>query len=541
VAQPPIARLRGRQPPPLAGILRVRVRLRLVGLEQRSPPLQVEGSRRRFGAGLTAEFGLLFFAPDGREGAIAVTFRLDRVNIEKPDRRFVQRLIKSMNWHGMSASRRIFLKQLGWSALGTLAACQAENLVDPRQPVKIGAMYLLEGEFAAYGQSARDGVNLAVEEINRAGGVNGQPVAALFADERDTIQTARRLVLQENVNFLLGIDNSSHGEILVPTVPELERVLMVTHAASAEITGPLCNRTVFRCSVNSFQNATAGAEVAAGEGHQKWTTISPDYTFGRQSWDLFRRGLQARREGVQFVEKTAFPPLGTGNYNNFIRTLQESGADAIWCSLWGDDLVTFVRQATNLGLFDRFPVFMELGAAMEVLQALGGQMPLGQWVGSRYWWQTPDTRVNREFVRRFRDRYNTYPSYNAQNAYVGVQLLATATEQAGSTDSNAVIDALRGLEYEAPMGRLTVRPQDHQAVVNVTWGKTAASPDYNFRILDPVRVFEGEAVTPPPEATGCQMGVADARRKFRHPRGGLSGETAMNLSLLSNLRGPTNR
>ncbi|MGC9524008.1 MAG: ABC transporter substrate-binding protein [Limnospira sp.] len=445
----------------------------------------------------------------------------------------------------MSTSRRIFLKQLGCSALGILAACQAENLVDTRQPIKIGAMYLLEGELAAYGKSARDGVNLALEEINRAGGVNGQSIAVIFADERDTIQTARRLVLRDNVNFLLGIDHSSHGEILVPTIPELERVLMVTHAASAEMTGKFCNRSVFRCSVNSFQNSTAGAEVAAGEGYQKWTTIGPDYTFGHQSWDGFRQGLQARREGVKFLEKTAFSPLGTGNYNNLIRMLQESGAEAIWCSLWGSDLVTFVRQAANLRLFDRFPVFMELGAAMEVLEALGTQMPLGQWVGSRYWWQTPDTRINREFVRRFRDRYNTYPSYNAQNAYVGVQLLAIATNNAGSTDSNAVIDALKGLEYEAPMGKLTLRPQDHQAVVNVTWGKTAASPDYNFRILDPIRVFDGNTVTRPVEATGCQLAVARVHRQPRRPIGDSDGKLrtrrGSNFSPPSNLRGPTDR
>jgi branched-chain amino acid transport system substrate-binding protein len=185
--------------------------------------------------------------------------------------------------------------------------------------------------------------------------------------------------------------------------------------------------------------------------------------------------------------------------------------------------VNFIRQAKNLGLFDRFPVFMALGASMEVLEALGTQMPLGQWVGTRYWWQTPDTPVNREFVRRFRDRYQTYPSYNAQNAYVGVRLLATATNTAGSTDSNAVIDALRGLEYEAPMGKLLLRSQDHQAVVNVTWGKTAASPNYDFRILDPIRVFEGNSVARPVEATGCQMDVADARRKSRRPTGDSDG------------------
>ena len=136
--------------------------------------------------------------------------------------------------------------------------------------------------------------------------------------------------------------------------------------AKHKVTGSLCNKYVFRCSVNSPQNSTAGAIVAAEEGYQKWTTIGPDYAFGRQSWELFQKALQERKEGVEFLKTTAFPKLGVQDYNSFITKLQNSGTDAIWCSLWGNDLVNFIRQANNFGLFERFPVYMELGAAMEV-------------------------------------------------------------------------------------------------------------------------------------------------------------------------------
>ncbi len=280
---------------------------------------------------------------------------------------------------------------------------------------------------------------------------------------------------------------------------------MVTHAASPKVTGELCNRFVFRCSINSPQNSAAGAEIAATEGYQKWTTIGPDYAFGRQSWEFFQKALQERKKGVKFLTKTAFPKLGTQDYNSFITTLQNSGAEAIWCSLWGNDLINFIRQANSFGLFQQFPVFMELGAAMEVLTALGEQMPVGQWVGTRYWWQTPDTEVNRNFVSRFRQKYQTYPSYNAQNAYVGLKLLAQAANLAETIETKAVIQALAGLEYEAPMGKLVLRPSDHQAIANVTWGKTAASADYNFRILEPIVVLEGDSITRSSTETDCKL------------------------------------
>ncbi|MDJ0717062.1 MAG: ABC transporter substrate-binding protein [Prochloraceae cyanobacterium] len=401
-------------------------------------------------------------------------------------------------------SRRSFIKQLSWSAVGFLTACNLTSTKDS-QAVRVGAMYLLTGGFATYGEFARDGINLAKEEINAAGGINKRPVEVIFEHEGEPVQTARRLVLQENVDFLLGIDSSGNAEALVPTIPELKRVLMVTHAASPKVTGHLCNKYVFRCSVNGPQNSTAGAEIAAKEAYKKWTTIGPDYAFGRQSWEFFQKALQERKEGVEFLKKTAFSKLGAQDYNSFITNLQNSGADAIWCSLWGNDLVNFIRQANDLGLFAQFPVYMELGAAMEVLTALGEQMPTGQWVGTRYWWQTPDTQINRSFVEKFRQRYNNYPSYNAQNAYVGLHLLAAAANDAGTTDTEAVIKALEGREYEAPMGKLRLRAQDRQAIVDVTWGKTVASKDYDFRVLEPIEVIKGESVTRPLSLTGCQM------------------------------------
>ena len=417
----------------------------------------------------------------------------------------------------LKSSRRRFLNNFGWFTLGALAACSPQTLQPQQQnakggpeadnPVRIGAMYLLTGGFSTYGEFARDGILLAKDEINSAGGINGRPVEIIFEDESDPVQTARRLVFQEKVDFLMGIDSSGNAEALVPVIPELERVLMITHAASPKVTGDLCNRYVFRCSINGPQNAAAGANLAAQAGYRKWTTIGPDYAFGHQSWDFFQKSLESQKGGIEFLNTTAFPKLGTEDYNSFITTLQNTGAEAIWCSLWGNDLVNFIRQANTFGLFGEFPIYMELGAAMEVLKALGDQMPTEQWVGTRYWWQVPETTVNERFVSKFRDRYNTYPSYNAQNGYVGLHLLAAAANEAGTTDTNTVIEALEGRQYEAPMGTLTLRAADHQAIADVTWGKTATDEGYTFCVLDPIRILKGEAVTRTPAVTGCKLAV----------------------------------
>ena len=175
-------------------------------------------------------------------------------------------------------------------------------------------------------------------------------------------------------------------------------------------------------------------------------------------------------------------------------------------SLWGGNLIDFVRQASDMGFFDgKREVLMTLGAATEVLYALKDKMPEGIWVGTRYWFQANDSAVNKAFVDAYKQRYGVYPSYNAHGAYSAVKAYAAAAAKAGSVDKEKIIDALEGLNIELPIGPTTIRPGDHQAVSDGAWGRTAADPDMPIRILKPIRRFAGKDITPTVEETGCVM------------------------------------
>jgi len=370
-------------------------------------------------------------------------------------------------------------------------------------------MYILSGALSTYGTFAKQGLDLAVDEINDSGGVLGRPVSATVEDEgnvANAVRTARRLVLEDRVDFLLGLDSSGVAEAVVPIMPELKKILMITHAATPKATGSLCNKFVFRCSVNVPQNSAAGARIAAPFKFKKWTTIGPDYAFGHDSWQFFQDSLKKLQPDAQFLPRSQqqFPKLGNDDFNSFITKLLDAKPDAIWISTWGGDLVTLVRQGRQQGLWN-IPAFMELGAALEVLETLGSEMPTGIWVGTRYWFQEPNTTRNKRFVDAFFKRYQHYPSYNAQNAYTGLTFLVEGMKKAGSTDPDAVGKALEGMTLDVPQGSTTIRKEDHQAVLNVTWGKTAASSKYKFRILEPFKVLPASEVTPPVSETGCRM------------------------------------
>ena len=390
----------------------------------------------------------------------------------------------------------LFVAAPGWSA----------------QPVKVGFVYIMSGPFAAYGQFAKKGAELAIEEINAAGGMDGRPVEAYFEDSTGkpdvAIRALRKLVFQEKVDFLIGLDSSGVAKTVVPSIPQMKTPLIITHAATPDVTGSVCNRYVFRISVNLAQNVKAAALLAAETDVRTWTTIGPDYAFGHQSWEYFEKYLKAIKPGVDFLPRdaVAFPPFKTTDFNPYINKLLQSNADGVLVSLWGGNLIDFVRQADEMGFFDgKRQVLITLGAATEVLTALGDKMPVGLWVGTRYWFLANPSKRNTDFVNAYKDRYGDYPSYNAHGAYAALYAYKAAAEKAGSMDTDKVIDALEGLTLELPVGTVTLRPEDHQALTDVTWGRTAADPAYPIRILDPIKLFKAADVTPPAAESGCKM------------------------------------
>jgi len=376
--------------------------------------------------------------------------------------------------------------------------------------IKVGFVYIMSGPFSAYGQFAKKGAELAVDEINAAGGINGHPVEAFFEDSTGkpdvAIRVLRKLVFQEKVDFLIGLDSSGVAKTVVPSIPQMKTPLIITHAATPDVTGSVCNRYVFRISVNLAQNVKAAAMLAAETDVNTWTTIGPDYAFGHQSWEYFEKYLKAFKSDAAFLPRAdvAFPPFKTTDFNPYINKLMQSKADGVLVSLWGGNLIDFVRQAEEMGFFDgKRKVLITLGAATEVLTALGDKMPEGLWVGTRYWFLANDSQMNTDFVNAYKARYGDYPSYNAHGAYGALYAYKAAAEKAGSVDKEKIIDALEGLKLELPIGEITIRPEDHQALTDVTWGKTAANADYPIRVLEPIKLFKAADVTPTVEESGC--------------------------------------
>ncbi len=395
-----------------------------------------------------------------------------------------------------TVDRRTVLRSAGAGltavGLGGLAGCTGGG----SGGLTFGAPYINSGAAAIYGEEAKRGYELAQSEINGNDGIDGQEISVQFRDtSEDALRQVRSLVEEESVDALFGLDSSSTALQIAPQMPDLERPLVVTHAASPFVTAPegsheraVGNQWVFRDDAGVSQDMYAAAQVAADSGATEWTTLGPDYAFGTDMWAYFKafsRGLDA---GLELNDDAAeFPELGESDYTPFISNILDADPDGLMTSLWGGDLQTFISQAQDQGLFEQLDVTMLATGLATELNADGSPLPEGTWASTRYDFLTPDTAANQAFREAYVEEYDRYPTYNAEGAYRALYVYKKAIESAGSTDPEAVIDALSGMDHSGPVGSYRFAEETNQATVPGIWGKASYSEEWESKILTDVR------------------------------------------------------
>lgn len=375
-------------------------------------------------------------------------------------------------------------------------------------PVKIGALFQLTGPDAAYGRHGSQGAKMAEKEINERGGVLGRKLQVSMVHEGIAaigVEEVLKYILEGGVDFLLGVDSSSVALAVSRVAKRHRKIILFTHAPGAQLTGTACHRYAFRVVNNAVMDARAAARVMKDKPAKRWYGIGPDSEYGRGSWDEFRTALNKVKSDVLFVGES-WPKHFTYDYTSVINAAIQAKPDAVWSTLWGNDLVTFIRQAQSVGFFERVKFFVNpAGASLAVLGPLGSKMPGGVWVSARYWFLYPDGLENEIFVKAYRALYGEYPADVALSSYSAIHLLKRVIEEVGSLDTERIVEQLEGITYRDPEGMKTIRKEDHQVIKDVVWGRTTKSRKYPFRILDDFVVVPGDELIRSDEETGCQM------------------------------------
>jgi branched-chain amino acid transport system substrate-binding protein len=339
------------------------------------------------------------------------------------------------------------------------------------QNVKIGELNSYK-VFPAFLEPYKKGMELAVEEINRSGGIRLQLVTRDDGGTPgDAVRVAEELITRERVNVLMGTFASNVG-LAVASLANQRKVLFV---ASEPLTDKLVwesgNRYTWRLRPSTYMQTAMLVPEAARLKKKRWAIVYPNYEYGQSATASFKKLLSQAQPDVQFVAEQA-PALNKIDAGAVVQALAESKPDAIFSSLFAADLQKFVREGNTRGLFRNTVVFNLLAGEPEYLDLLKEETPDGWWV-TGYPWSEIDTPEHKAFRDAYQARWKDYPRQGSVVGYSAVYTVANAIRKAKSAETEKLVEALKGLEMGTPFGPIVWRALDHQSTMGAYVGQLA--------------------------------------------------------------------
>jgi branched-chain amino acid transport system substrate-binding protein len=361
------------------------------------------------------------------------------------------------------------------------------------EPIKIGFVHSLSGPGSMFGKPCLDAAEIAASEINAKGGVLGRKIEIIARDDKtkadEGLREAKDLVLSKKVDYLMGTVSTAASMAITGFAKEQKKLFIVTTSQSTIITAEKGHRYVFRISTNASACVRSIARRAAELPYTKYYMIGPDYEFGHSAIKEFWTTLKKLKPNVEMI-KEAYPPLGTPDFKPYISAILASGAEAGYSSLWGGDWINFAKQAKAMGYFQKIKDVGQEHGLVEVSMALGKDMPEDILSGSHYPFWAIKTAKSDNFVKKFKEKTNSYPGLGAVGGYVTVNALAQAIAKAKSANTEKVIDALETTNLDVPWGNMNIRKIDHQSMWPFWIGSPKFTPEYPFAVLQDVKAYD---------------------------------------------------
>jgi branched-chain amino acid transport system substrate-binding protein len=298
-------------------------------------------------------------------------------------------------------------------------------------------------------------MELAVEEVNAAGGVNGKKLELIVRDDNanpgDAVRAAEELISREKVDVLMGTFLSHVGLALTDFAKQKKFFFLAGEPLTDKIVWESGNRYTFRLRASTYMQVAMLVPEAAKLKKKRWAIVYPNYEYGQSAVATFKKLLKAgaARCGVR---GRAGPPLGKVDAGSVVQALADAKPDAIFNVLFGADLAKFVREGNTRGLFQGREVVSLLTGEPEYLDPLkdeaptAGSSPATPGTAS----QTPEHKA---FLKAYQDKYKDYPRLGSVVGYSAIKSLAEGMRKAKSTDTEKLITAFQGLELTRPSAR----------------------------------------------------------------------------------------
>ncbi len=364
------------------------------------------------------------------------------------------------------------------AALGVGSALSAHAQPGASGPIRIGEINSYKAQ-PAFLEPYRKGMELALEEVNAAGGINGRKLELVVRDDSgnpgDAVRVAEELIVRDKVVLLTGTFLSNIGLALTDFAKQKKVFFLASEPLTDKIVWQNGNRYTFRLRPSTYMQAAMLVPEAVKMNKKRWAVVYPNYEYGQSAVATFKEQLKKAQPDVEFVGEQA-SPLGRVDAGAVVQALADAKPDAIFNVLFGADLTKFVREGNTRGLFKGREVVSLLTGEPEYLDPLRDETPVG-WLVTGYPWYGIDTTEHKSFFIAYHKKYNDYPRLGSVVGYTTIKALATGLKKANSTDTEKLIAAFTGLQFETPFGKAMFRAQDHQSTMGSYVGRTTLNGD----------------------------------------------------------------
>jgi urea ABC transporter substrate-binding protein len=365
------------------------------------------------------------------------------------------------------------------------------------EPIKVGSLLDQSGPIGTSGTPMYYAAQVAVSEINAAGGLLGRQLELVHYDTQSTIQLysqyAQELALKDKVSVVQGGITSASREAIRP-VFDRNKILYFYNVLYE---GGVCDRDIFCTGTTPAQTVNKLVAYAQKTWGKNAYIVAADYNYGQITAKWMTKYTQ---DGGGKVFATEFFPLDVSNFSATISKIQEAKPDILLSALVGSNHTGFYRQWAASGMKDKIPIASTTFGLVNELATMEAKESDGIVTGYGYF-EELDTPVNKAFVKKVKDRFGQNIPYMGELTainYEGYYIWAAAVKKAGTLDRLKLIEALEsGIEIDGPTGHVKIDPPTHHTIRNAYLGKAENKA---------WRVFESYPDQPPSDtAAVCDL------------------------------------
>jgi urea transport system substrate-binding protein len=363
--------------------------------------------------------------------------------------------------------------------------------------IKVGILHSLTGTMAISETSLRDVELMAIEEINKAGGVLGKQIEAVVEDPQSKFtdvfpEKAKKLLLKDKVAAVFGCWTSVSRKNVLPVFEENNGLLFYP----VQYEGNECSKNVVYTGAAPNQQILPAVEwlmSKEGGNKKKFYLLGTDYVFPRTANLIVVRYLKSK--GIEVIGEK-YTEFGYKDYANIVQDIKKADPDVIFSTINGDSNINFYNELEAQGITaDKVPV-VAVSVGEDELLGLDPSKVKGHLAAWNYF-QSIDTPANKKFVADFKKKYETDPKKPRvtddpiEAAYIGVYFWKAAVEKAGSTEVDKVREAFKSnIEFDAPGGKVKLDPKTQHTYKPFLMGKIRDDKQFDIvhktALLEPV-------------------------------------------------------